>query len=114
MMMRSAPPFSMNLALMPVPAPAAMIGSPFFKVARRRSTTSFRVYGFPLPVHGFGISQRAGVWRGSGERSRRSYFAALKRTVRLECFNKRTPTKHTKKFTAEDAEERKGEGLAEY
>jgi hypothetical protein len=33
----------MNFALMPVPAPAAMIGSPRFSVARNRSTTSFRV-----------------------------------------------------------------------
>src|SRR6266850_858924 len=56
MMIRSAPPFSMNLALMPVPAPAAMIGSPRLSVARKRSTTSFLVYGFPFPVHGFGIS----------------------------------------------------------
>ena len=34
MMMRSAPPFSMNLALMPVPAPAAMMGSPFERSAK--------------------------------------------------------------------------------
>src|SRR5436190_19532229 len=58
MMMRSAPPRSMNLALMPVPAPAAMMAPPFLTVARRRSTTSLRVYGFPFPVQGFGISQR--------------------------------------------------------
>src|SRR2546428_4100533 len=55
MMMRSAPPRSMNLALMPVPAPAAMIGSPRLSVARRRSTTSLRVYGFPFPVQGLGM-----------------------------------------------------------
>ena len=36
-------PRSMNLALMPVPAPAAMMAWPFFSVARRRSTTSLRV-----------------------------------------------------------------------
>jgi hypothetical protein len=40
MMIKSAPPFSMNFALMPVPAPAAMIGSPLASVALRRSTTS--------------------------------------------------------------------------
>src|ERR1043166_108336 len=52
---RSPPPRSMNLALMPVPAPAAMIGSPRLSAERRRSITSLRVYGFPFPVHGFGI-----------------------------------------------------------
>src|SRR6185369_1828216 len=57
MMIRSTPPRSMNLALMPVPAPAAMTAPPFFTVARRRSTTSLRVYGFPFPVQGFGIVQ---------------------------------------------------------
>src|ERR1041385_1796103 len=57
MMIRSAPPFSMNFAEMPVPAPAAMIGWPFFNVASRRSTTSWRVYGFPFPVQGLGIGQ---------------------------------------------------------
>src|SRR5438445_5240639 len=55
MMSRSAPPFSMNLALMPVPAPAAMMGCPLRNVARNLSMTSLRLYGFPLPVHGFGI-----------------------------------------------------------
>src|SRR5437867_10192206 len=55
MMSRSAPPFSMNLALMPVPAPAAMMGCPLRNVARSLSMTSLRLYGFPLPVHGFGI-----------------------------------------------------------
>ena len=55
MMMRSAPPFSMNLAEMPVPAPATMIGSPLARVSRRRWLTSSFVYGFPIPVYGFGI-----------------------------------------------------------
>src|SRR2546421_12262222 len=55
MMSRSAPPFSMNLALIPVPAPAAIMGCPLRNVERSLSMTSLRLYGFPLPVHGFGI-----------------------------------------------------------
>src|SRR5438552_1502623 len=66
MMIRSAPPRSMNLALMPVPAPAAMMGWPFLSVARRRSTTSLRVYGLPFPVQRLGINVlqnlRARLW----------------------------------------------------
>jgi len=42
-MTRSAPPRSMNFALMPVPAPAAMIALPLDIVSRRRSMTSVRV-----------------------------------------------------------------------
>src|SRR2546422_5156674 len=57
MIIRSAPPCSMNLALMPVPAPPAIIGWPLRRVASSRSTTSFRLYGFPFPVHGFGIKR---------------------------------------------------------
>ena len=49
----------MNLALMPVPAPAAMMGSWRSSVACRRSRTSWRVYGFPFPVQGKG---EGGVW----------------------------------------------------
>src|SRR5687768_7462875 len=40
MMMRSTPPRSENLAEMPVPAPAPMIGSPALTRARRRPSES--------------------------------------------------------------------------
>src|SRR5688500_1429164 len=42
MMMRSTPPRSENLAEMPVPAPAPMIGSPALMRARRRPSESSR------------------------------------------------------------------------
>src|SRR5688572_30946250 len=42
MMMRSTPPRSENLAEMPVPAPAPMIGSPALTRARRRPSESSR------------------------------------------------------------------------
>src|SRR5437773_12178712 len=64
MMIRSAPPRSMNLALMPVPAPAAMTGWPFVSVARTRSTTSLRVYGLPFPVQRLGVNVRQNLRAG--------------------------------------------------
>ena len=39
MRIRSAPPASANLAEIPVPAPAPIIGLPFYNVARSRSKT---------------------------------------------------------------------------
>src|SRR6188474_3457128 len=42
MTMRSTPPCSANLAEMPVPAPAPMIGEPLSRWARRRRSASSR------------------------------------------------------------------------
>src|SRR5919202_4872963 len=68
MMIRSAPPASANLAEMPVPAPAPMMGLPCAICACSRSSTCARVYriafrpsslvrGASAPQH---LEQRAG------------------------------------------------------
>src|SRR5439155_2933031 len=85
MMIKSAPPRSINLALIPVPAPAAMMGWPFLRVARRRSTTSLRVYGLPFPVQRLGINVlqnlRAGLWALLRGKSNRINLARERRRV---------------------------------
>src|SRR5690606_15256902 len=60
-MLGSAPPFSRNLALMPAPAPAAMMAAPAASRARTRSMTSLRASGSPRPVQRLGMGMIRGL-----------------------------------------------------